>query len=606
MASKIGSALFGTPGEKQPSPEYYISNTLENRQLYKKSYLIEFWSTSEFEPDDVFTFSIPPESEELTYTQRRTETKTFGGLHVDDYGIDAVKIVLSGSTVNQSLKLIYRGGKSSKWLSGEEEIYYLRDLIMKHKSINNLIGKEKKEKKIIIYDLSKTVYFKTKEGFSTPVKNYWQAFPGDFKIRRASDKPFTYKYSFEFTGIPLEEGKEFNSHGDGKPPGLEEGKLGLIQRAMNGLIAVMDFVDGINGKVNNVLDKVNQVSKLLKLLGNVTSYSTNTLSGIIDSAGDSVVGLTDGTTNIVNGTNSVISLPRTVQLKALNVGLEIQNATNGLMKAVADLVEDVRGMFEPGGDYWEIPKEVLDQYAVNSGEFQDSINRMLNEAENASCELAAAAKSSVVPEVTVGNPDPITGEQRIVLSYGSTGIILKDTDSLESLATEYMGGPDKAIDIATYNGVASLSDLEPGAIILIPITRRTAEITNNLIYARRENRENYGRDILLTDDGYIVASSSGDYELSEGTKNLSQAILLRLRERVKRRIRLIAYGIKTNVSAPTAGVAYVISSIDLTVNGDPRVASVEDIQFRGQGDQLIVNVIYKDINNTSGNAAGRV
>ena len=61
----------------------------------KKSYLLEF-RKPDGTLEDVFTFSLPPQSEELTYSQRKTETKTFGGLHVDDYGIDAVKISLSG------------------------------------------------------------------------------------------------------------------------------------------------------------------------------------------------------------------------------------------------------------------------------------------------------------------------------------------------------------------------------------------------------------------------------------------------------------------------------------------------------------------------------
>ncbi len=60
------------------------------KDLYKKSYLIEFMNEEETESEAVFTFSVPPESEELSYPQRKNETKTFGGLHVDDYGIDAV------------------------------------------------------------------------------------------------------------------------------------------------------------------------------------------------------------------------------------------------------------------------------------------------------------------------------------------------------------------------------------------------------------------------------------------------------------------------------------------------------------------------------------
>ena len=47
------------------------------------------------EGDDLkecFTFSVPPESEELQFPQRVTETKTFGGSVFDDYGNDSYRI----------------------------------------------------------------------------------------------------------------------------------------------------------------------------------------------------------------------------------------------------------------------------------------------------------------------------------------------------------------------------------------------------------------------------------------------------------------------------------------------------------------------------------
>ena len=45
---------------------------------WRKAYMLEF-----LEGDDLrecFTFSVPPESEELQFPQRVTETKTFGGI----------------------------------------------------------------------------------------------------------------------------------------------------------------------------------------------------------------------------------------------------------------------------------------------------------------------------------------------------------------------------------------------------------------------------------------------------------------------------------------------------------------------------------------------
>jgi hypothetical protein len=373
---------------------------------------------------------------------------------------------------------------------------------------------------------------------------------------------------------------------------------------MDGLISVLDFVDGINAKVNNVLEYINQVSRLLRVIGNVYSYSANTLTGIFDSGVDAVTGLIDGAANIVDGAHSILSLPRDIQLKALNVGLELQNATKGLVKSVDSLSENIRGMFTQ--EYWEIPKEVLDQYGMSNEEFKDSVRMLLNRAENTANEMAAAAKSTDIPEVTIGIPDTEIGEQRIILSYGDMSVMIKDTDTLESLANQYLGDPDEAVDIATYNSIAALSDLNPGDIIKIPITTRTPKMKRNLIFARREDRDNYGKDILLSDDGLILTSKSGDYALTRGVENLSQAILLRLRESVAKRIRLNAYGIRTNISDPTAGSAYIISSIELTVSRDPRVSSVDNIKFSSGGDYLNVNIEYSDINKSNRNVAGRV
>jgi nucleoid-associated protein YgaU len=605
-------------------PYRSIANVGNNWELYKKAYFIEFLGEDGTTVEDAFAFSVPPESEELTYTQRKTETKTFGGLHVDEYGIDAVKIVLSGSTINQELKMIYGGEKGNKWLSGEYEIYYLRDLLKKHRT-----GADNLKKKIRLYDLSKMNVDpeSAKEAAKKSIiKNYWQVFPGDFKIRRSNDRPFTYKYSFEFTGVSLEEGKDFESQiaeptFKGTPPKTEDGdprkvssntpvnaskpgKPDYLRMVMEEIANALDFIDGINGKVNNVLDKVNQVSKILKVLGNVMSYAANTLTGAVNSAGDSLAGVIDGFTNIVDGADSILSLPRDIQLSALNVGLELQNATKGLVKSVDSFSEDCRNAFT--SEYREIPREVLDQYGMSNEEFKDSIGSMLNRAENIANEMAAAAKSSNIPEVTVGNPDPDTGAQRVILSYGNTSVMIKDTDTLESLAKKFFGDPNRAIDIAAYNGVASLSDLKPGDIIKIPITARTRKMKRNLIFARREDRDNYGKDILLSDDGLIMTSTSGDYALASGVKNLSQAVLLRLRESVAKRIRLNAYGIRTNISDPTAGVAYIIASIELTVNGDPRVSSVDDIRFSSGGDYLNVNIDYSDINKAGRNISGRV
>jgi hypothetical protein len=176
---------------------------------------------------------------------------------------------------------------------------------------------------------------------------------------------------------------------------------------------------------------------------------------------------------------------------------------------------------------------------------------------------------------------------------------------LESLAAKYCGSPDRAIDIAVYNGVASIDELNPGGTIKIPVLTPSRRHSLNRTYSRPEDRDNYGRDIYLNNEGYTAASTSGDYLLTDGVENLNQAILLRLRESINKRIRLNAYGIRTNINDPTAGVAYIISSVDLTVSRDPRVSVVDNIKFVGTGNGLDITVEYTDINHNNGIMAGR-
>ncbi len=574
-------------------------------ELWRKAYLIEFYDGSKdnSKVDDIFTFSLPPENEELTYPQRKSETKTFGGLHVDDYGIDAVKIILSGSTINNELKRIYRPGKGEKWLTGEEEIYLLRDLLNKYKTGENI------NNKIILYDLSKTYnnYYAGGNGASQShfIRNYWRVFPGEFKIRRSNDRPFTYKYSIEFTAVPLSEGGLDNVSHEAPPPELSPPKLSLLRSLMQKLLAIIDFIDGINGKINDVLAKIDEVSSLISALGSVMEYAAAFATGVVNSIGKTAVGLVNAGKNVVKGANALISMPRDVELAAINIALDVYNAASGLMRSTAVLVDECRKMFDPDSGYWDIPEEVLKQFNTTSAEFKDSIALICDETENLAAELVTAAKSDSIPVFTKSLTNPETGEQGLVPSYGYTKVTLNTTDTMESLAEQYMGSADAAIDIAAYNGIASLDEIKPGDAIKIPITSKSNKNANNRIFARLSERDNYGRDIMLTDDGFVGKSASGDFKLADSAENLSQAVLLRLRESVNKRIRLNAYGIRNNISDPTAGIAYILSSIDLTVRSDPRVKSVDNIRFAGSGDNLNVIVDYRDINNAAGNAGGR-
>jgi RNase H-fold protein (predicted Holliday junction resolvase) len=591
---------------------------IEGRQLktglWKKAYLIEFMSEDGKNVEDSFTFSVPPESEEIAYSQRKSETKTFGGLHVDDYGMDAVKITLSGSTINQDLKLIYHPDRQLEWKTGEEEMYMLRDLLKKYTTGDKIT------REIYLYDLSKTRFSK-----GAAIKNYWRVFPGDFKIRRSSDRPFAYKYSMEFTAVDIENKARKDALG-----------MEWVQKSLGGIKSVADKIKGL---LDFIMDPVVGFLEIGQAyLEGANLILEEVYSGIADVENKffQIAGASRGYFDIADralaNADKLMSIPEDATQKALNIGLEFYNASLRLVKSATKFGESVRS--------WDaVPEELLDEYRMTKEEAKDSMQEEAEELEDAANALAASAKSNIFPVVIIIVETPsgkegsggagsdgggsgaagsdgggaeggtagsqATPQRRVVLTYGHFEVALKSTDTLESLAAEYCGSPDRALEIAAYNGVASQDELSPGDAIKIPILAPSRRLLSNRICSPPDERDIYGRDIYLDSEGYTDASASGDYRLTEGVANLNQAILLRLRESVNRRIRLGAYGIRKNVSDPVAGVAYILSSIDLTVRGDPRVSEILDIRFQGNGDGLDVTVDYTDINHANGSAGGR-
>jgi hypothetical protein len=375
-----------------------------------------------------------------------------------------------------------------------------------------------------------------------------------------------------------------------------------VQKSANALRSALGLVRGGVALINDYLGYANQFIELTNLAGQVMSGSANAVASIMDSAADVTKSAINSATSVTEGVSAIVSLPQTIQLKAQNLGIDAQNEAEKCAQAAKKIAEAWRSSKKLESE------EQSEGIAIQSESIEcDSLIELeINELENVAYMYVIRAMSSEIPTMHVGSPDPATGIPNIILSYGYIPVVINATDTLESLAAEYLESPDRAIDIATFNGIVSLSERNPGDIVKIPITTRTEKMESNQIFARREDKDNYGRDILLDDDGCIVASNTGDFALACGAENLSQAILLRLRESNAKRIRRTAYGIRTNVNDTAAGTAFILSSIDQTIKSDPRVASVEGIRFRGERDCLYVDVFYTDINNSLGEARGRI
>ena len=104
-----------------------------------------------------------------------------------------------------------------------------------------------------------------------------------------------------------------------------------------------------------------------------------------------------------------------------------------------------------------------------------------------------------------------------------------------------------------------------------------------------------------------LAIYNGDMGVIGGVDNLNQALLNRYSTLVGARIRLEVYGIQAAIGdALKASSSLIQASVHQTTMQDPRVESVEKIEFNGTGDQLVVSVFYVDKNGDKQNFGGIV
>jgi len=186
------------------------------------------------------------------------------------------------------------------------------------------------------------------------------------------------------------------------------------------------------------------------------------------------------------------------------------------------------------------------------------------------------------------------GNDAAAFVYDHRTIQIKSSTTFDNLAREYLGDPSMGPLIAYYNKIQNEHNIEAGTDIKIPVLEKNDKNQGNRIYSSPDMRDNYGRDIALTDTGGFSVVN-GDFGIVYGKDNLSQALGNRLTTSSEKRIRLGAYGIRAAIGDPVAINSFLFGSIEQTVLADPRINSVEEINFQGKRDGLFISVTYTDI-----------
>lgn len=235
-----------------------------NLLQWRKSYMLEFLDEGELV--ECFTFSVPPESEEFDFPQRITETKTFGGSVFDDYGNDSYRITLSGSTVNEEKKLVYKGkNKAPLYLTGTKEIFELQKIIKNWSegvTVSGFFRKTvegiKSDRKVYLYDLSKMSVLQAVTG--TASRNYWRVFINDLKIKRDKSKPKTYNYTLEMIGV-----EDTGVQSTGLLPEFSDA-VDSIQNAMDFANSVMEITEAVMAAGAEIADCCNRAKAAYKMM----------------------------------------------------------------------------------------------------------------------------------------------------------------------------------------------------------------------------------------------------------------------------------------------------------------------------------------------------
>lgn len=555
-----------------------------DRNLYKKSYLLEIFNRKTAKITDAFCFSVPPESEELTYSHRNSQTKTFGGICVDRYGNDAIKISLSGNTINQEVRYIYRSSFAAQNLTGEQEIYYLRDLLEK-------VG-EDSNSEMRLYDLSKSYSVGSGTKEFRYVNNWWIVYLDTFRIKRSKEKPMAYTYQIEFTGEP-KNSKNLFKFDVIKIKDPVSGITSLVEKPKNSPSSIFTIIDnGITkmrvglGAMETALDKANGVINQIYTVRDKVEEFADVFNDYADA-------IQNFHTFKEKAVQQTVKVGTDIIKSFTGAGMDVARGVVATGQILFDSVTVLKDLFDEGSKIgWKdcYTEEKLNALETTYEELADSVTTSFHEVLEGSNDIEATMKKTNLPEVLI-NTDQ-NGNDYPVVGYGSKAYILKDGDSIEEISYKSYGSTDYVPMLEMYNDLSD-DELEPGKEFRIPILEPQSKDFNNNIY---ETKDNIGTDIQLTEDGDI-AVFGGDFKKISGDENLQQAIEVRLSAYMGANVRNILYGLRNSIGDNQSSNAYLLSSLEQTLAEEPRIAEVNSISYVGRGDSLYITIDYTNINN---------
>lgn len=412
---------------------------------------------------------------------------------------------------------------------------------------------------------------------------YWSVVINDLSIKRSKDNPLAYNFTLTCTSYE-DNIKKLKSIPDfvtkinelcqmlRKPLGTLESWLSSYREAIDILATIEDCLNNLESAIN--------------------SYS-DIASGFLLTTADYV----QDAELLVDGIQDRLEYPGRVilnsELTLFTSAIELNNAVNELNTYFINFDENL------------IYQELIERADTTAKEIKEAWLVYSDDMKTVSEQTLTTIKRSSNQNGIAAIPGNSKTSDTVIPIYGYSTKIVKDSDTWDALSLECYGTTEYTEMLAVYNLTSGIT-LEAGNKIKIPIVNQEkASNLNNLIYAEPSKLDNYGIDIKVDENGDF-AIDKNDFITVDGMNNLSQAINFRLSSTINSRIRLNVYGIKSTIGGIAEASSYVISSIEQTLLEDPRIQSVDTIEFQGEGDNLLVHVIYTDINGEQQNYGGRI
>ena len=185
-----------------------------------------------------------------------------------------------------------------------------------------------------------------------------------------------------------------------------------------------------------------------------------------------------------------------------------------------------------------------------------------------------------------------TDEYRYVATYK---YVVEYGDTLQSIAKNNMRNEDNWRILAQVNDITSITDLEPGMELNIPLVERDDIGLSRFIIS--ESRELTVRSILGTDIAVdpvngVVIDDKGNAQTISGRENIQQALSHRLNTQLGSVLQLSdSYGLPFVIGKAGVGVAvrYIRIAVRTTLARDPRVSQVGSVSVSVEGDVIRIS-----------------